>query len=315
MLVGSDESNYKTVEAAIGRKVDIIRAYRYRGTNHKTLLDLAAAGYGVWASYKFRDTKTGTIPATSVTSHAIDADLDAFDQTMEQLTRDGVRGPHRKGYEHEEDAKAAAASGNPTQLNAAVTYCIDRRKTQAKAAGLQTFQCWTGYDLLLREPLYRVSGNDVDVIMLDPYAGNLPGPSMVASYGQDLNYLRTIYKGKPVCFGEVNAPNTGPAGSQAAWLNQARHDLEAQYPEVDGACLWQGGDLSESAPELALMKDGFFAATPDLAAQLAAAQARISDLAGQLATANGNLATATASNAKMQAAIAAAQSDLARLAG
>jgi hypothetical protein len=112
----------------------------------------------VWASYKFRDTKTGTIPATSVTSHAIDADLDAFDQTMEQLTRDGVRGPHRKGYEHEEDAKAAAASGNPTQLNAAVTYCIDRRKTQAKAAGLQTFQCWTGYDLLNREPLYRVSG-------------------------------------------------------------------------------------------------------------------------------------------------------------
>lgn len=258
MLIGSDEINYKTVEAAIGRKVDVIRAYRYKGQNHQSLLALASAGYGVWASYKFRDAN-GTVAATAVTGHQLDADLDVFDSTMEQLAK-GARGPHRKGYEHEEDAKAAASSGTAAQLNAAVTYCIGRRKAQAVAAGLQSFTCWTGYDLLTREPQFRPSGQAADVIMLDPYELAATGPwtSLIASYGQDLNYLRTVY-GKPVCFGETNAPNTAGAGAQAAWLNQARHDLEAQYPEVDGACLWQGGNLVETEAELALMKTGFFA--------------------------------------------------------
>lgn len=305
MLIGSDEINYRSVEAAIGRPVDVIRAYRYKGQNHASLLALAAAGYGVWASYKFRD-GSGTVASTAVTSHALDADLDVFDQTMEQLKRGG-RGPHRKGYEHEEDAKAAAASGTPAQLNASVTYCIDRRKPQAKAAGLQTFQCWTGFDLLLREPLYRVSGLDVDGYMLDPYELAPTGPwvSLVASYGQDLNYLKATYPNLQfICLGEVNAPNSGGAGMQAAWLNQARHDLEAQFPAVDGACLWQGGNLSETAAELAAMKGGFFAAGTVVDPQIAALQAQVASL----------VAAGTAKDsqiARMHTAVSAAQTALA----
>jgi hypothetical protein len=312
VLVGSDEQNYKAVEAAIGRKVDVIRAYRYKGQNHKTLADLAAAGYIVHASYKFRDAATGTIPATSVSNGAIDADLDVFDQTMESL-KPNPKGKHRKGYEHEEDAKAAAASGVPAALNAAVTHCLDRRKAQGKAAGLQTFQCWTGYDLINREPLYRVSGNDVDGFMLDPYAGAVPGPSLVASYGQDFNWLLKIYPHLQfICLGEVNAPNTGPAGSQAFWMNQARHDLEAQFPVVDVACLWQGGpNLTEAPAELALMKDGFFAVTappPDLAAQLAAAKAQAAALQAQvdkLTVDDANLATSLSAMQLTNQALAA----------
>src|SRR5581483_3764511 len=132
---------------------------------------------------------------------------------------------------------------------------------QAVAAGLQSFVCWTGFDLLTREPLYRPSGLAADVIMLDPYelAPAAPWSSLVASYGQDFNYLRAIYPDAGICLGEVNAPNTAGAGRQAAWLNQARADLEAQFPAVDGACLWQGGNLSETPAELALMRSGFFA--------------------------------------------------------
>lgn len=266
-LVGSDEANFRAVEAAIGRPVDVIRCYRWKGANHASLTALAAAGYTLWVSYKFRDNAGVPIPATTIPAHAIDADLDVFDQVMEGLRLAPARpgggyglAIHRKGYEHEEDAKAAAASGTPAALNAAVDYCIGRRKSQAVAAGLQSFVCWTGFDLLNREPLFRPSGLAADVIMLDPYELAPAGawPSLVASYGQDFNYLRAVY-GKPICLGEVNAPNTAGPGRQAAWLNQARADLTAQFPEVDGACLWQGGTLSETLAELQAMRSGFFA--------------------------------------------------------
>lgn len=287
MLIGSDETNVKAVEAAIGRQVDVIRAYRWVGANHQSLAPLAAAGYVVWASYKYRLPAGSIIAAATIPTGAINGDLDLFDQVMERLAP-SPKGPHRKGYEHEEDAKAAAAAGNPAQLNAAIDYCIGRRQAQAKAAGLQSFVCWTGFDLLTREPQYRPAGQAADVLMIDPYelapASIPPWASLVASYGQDFNYLRAVYPGKPVCLGEVNAPNTaGRPGAQAAWLNQARADLQVQFPFVDGACLWQGGNLSESPAELGAMRAGFFApplppTVPVDAGKLAAAKQLVAAL-------------------------------------
>lgn len=259
MLIGSDESNYKAVEAAIGRKVNVIRAYRYKGQNHQSLTALAAAGYLVQASYKFRD-QNGTVPATAVSQGVMDADLDVFDQVMEKLPK-VAWGAHEKCYEHEEEAKAAAASGTPDELNTALAHCINRRKPQAVAAGLEVAVCWTGWDLLTREVPFRASGKLATRIWLDPYELAASGNwvSLVASYGQDFNYLAKVYPGIKIGLGEVNAPNTAGAGRQAAWLNQARADLEAQYPQVYSACLWQGGNLTENAAELALMRSGFFA--------------------------------------------------------
>lgn len=261
MLVGSDETNYKAVEAAIGHKVDVIRAYRYKGQNHKSLAQLAAQGYLVQASYKFRD-GNGTVHATDVSNGVLDSDLDVFDETMETLVK-VPQGPHEKCYEHEEEAKAAAASGTPDQLNAALAHCFGRRKAQAVAAGLLGAVCWTGWDLLTREIPFRASGKLADRIWLDPYelAPNGPWASLVASYGQDFLYLSKVYPGVKVALGEVNAPNTAGPGMQAAWMNQGRHDLEAQFgTQVYSACIWQGqGNLTETPAELALMKNGFFA--------------------------------------------------------
>lgn len=266
MLVGSDEQNYKAVEAAIGRKVDIIRAYDRIGSNSSRLTGYAAAGYIVHASKKLCLVNGTPVAAKSIPTHAQDADLDSWNAVMDGL-KANPNGPHIKIVEHEEDAKTAAGSGVPTDLNAAIDYFIVRHPdTAACINGV----CWTGYDLLNREPLYRAAGAKATTHLIDPYELVATGnwAPFIASYGQDLNYLSKIYPDAPIYLGEINAPNTNGVGAQAAWLNQARADLEASYPLVKGASLWQGGNLSETPSELARMKTGFFAPAKPAMAQV-----------------------------------------------
>lgn len=260
MLIGSDEQNLRAVEAAVGRQLDFVRTYdRFGARNLDRLTAFAKAGYLVMGSQKFATQAGASIAATSISGHQHDSDLDTWNAVMDALPA-VPQGPHIKIREHEEDAKTAAGSGVPTDLNAAFVYAAKRNPDTAHC---ENGVCWTGWDLLTRGVIWRVSGDAVRHHIIDPYemapSGNWA--PFIASYGVDLNYLRTTYPGEPIWFGETNAPNTAGAGKQAAWLNQLRIDCEKSYPEVKGGALWQGGNLTETPAELALMKSGFFAAS------------------------------------------------------
>lgn len=259
MQVGSDTTNYRAVEAATGRKMDRLRAYTWTGNNHGFILALKAAGYGVDVSYKFRFPngqviQSSTIPAAGGHAGAIDADLVLFEKVVAQLGEDdGV------GYEHEEDAKTAAQSGSPAQLNAATTYCVARGRQAYGHSGVRVFECWTGYDLIHREPQFRLSGQVADDIMLDLYG--VVGTPLLDSYGNDFRYVMQVYPGKGIKLGELNfTPDPAGGMGRAAAMNQIRTDIEKQFPVVKSACLWQGGGgLTLSQPELVALKTGFFA--------------------------------------------------------
>lgn len=309
-LIGCTIDSLAVLDAQVGAKVPL-RDYFWDKQNPSYVAGLAKDRPGIM-SWKFRG--AGTFPAKNFTAGKYDADFNAY---LDDLLALGMLAPVAV-TEHEVDAKTAATSGTPAELDAALLHAskLCRAHPLWKSSGAKVGVCLTGYDLVDRGPLFAAVLADCDVIVLDPYAGPASSEDSVA--GPEIDWIVAKYPGKEIQLGEWGIPTGHPNRSQAvtdfvAVLNTPR------YKALTAAYYWNGSGflIMGTADQPALVAAIKASLTPPdpLQGQLNAALAQIVTLQAQLAAAVAQHAADQTAVTGLQSQLTAAQVQVTQLTG
>jgi hypothetical protein len=233
-LIGCTVPTSGVLDAQAGTKIGI-RDYFWDQHNPGYLAGYANGRRGI-LSWKFR-TNTGVIPATDISSGKYNTDFNTFLSVVLNL---GMYEPVI-AVQHEVDAKTAAQSGTPAQLDQALLKCsgLMRNHPLWKNSGAKVGVVLTGYRIADadRAPAFAGPLADCDVIVTDPYA--TATTTLEQEIADDLAYVAKTYPGKELQFGEWGVPSTKSTRVQEI-TNFAASLKTAPYAGVTAAYYWEG---------------------------------------------------------------------------
>lgn len=258
-LIGISNNNLAAYEKDLGAPAPMFRDYAWLGAPGfpASWNSLLATRPG-FVSWKLRDAKGGTIPATDVYPvKKYDAQLTSIGQGMAARPARPGGEKDKVTVEHEADSKASALSGTPAQIDAAIAHSFQ------VIAGVPGFSekaelwfCTVGWkidDIVdYSDAIHLSQGIAID----QPYRqGTESATATMALTNADIAYLKTHYPNLKMGIGEWGAQ---AAPDRAAWITGIAQQLAAA--PLDFALYWNGAayaidnDAASKAALVAAMK-------------------------------------------------------------
>lgn len=254
-LIGVSANFIGVLDAALGAKVPVVRDYGW--------LDHIPAGWAALAvgrqldvSVKFRTNAGGASKATDVTAGKWDVNVIAFADLLATFPVSPYD-KHTLIFEHEAEGHAAAMSGTPAELCAAMLHCAKlARGRPGFSAKAQIGVCLVGWDLS-KFPDFDAALKDADIIIIDePYHTGSDATTGASIGSPRLAYITKNYPGKPIGIGEWGAE---PFAGRTKWINDTVAWMQTE-PMLKMATYWDatvaGGDdfhVTATADQAALM--------------------------------------------------------------